>query len=341
MAEMSNDAFYLCDARGRFLYVNERALKTTGYTEAEMLRMAVPDINPEYPAERFGDFVQAMENGTAITQFETVSQRKDGTIHPIELSVARVDVGKDTYLFGVVRDISERRQLEAEQRTLTQRILHTLEAERQRVARELHDDVGQAIATVGVLLHSLESTPDAVPPDAQPALAATHTTIRQITESVARLVRDYHPAELLGLGLEDTVRTHAREFARRHALGLRLSTGNVAGLLSAEHELHVYRIVQEALANIARHAKARNVTLRLEREGRSVVAIVRDDGVGFLPGTAHGAGLGLVTMRERAELMSATLLVRARRGGGTEIHVTIPITDAEPAAATHGRGVRA
>jgi len=229
MAEMSNDAFYLCDAQGRFLYVNERALKATGYSTAEMLRMKVPDLNPEYPAERFGEFVQAMENGTAITQFETVNQRKDGTIYPIELSVARVDVGKETYLFGVVRDISEHRQHEAEQRTFTQRILHTLEAERQRVARELHDDVGQAIATVGVLLHTLESTPDAVPPDAQPALAATHTTIRQITESVARLVRDYHPAELLGLGLEDTVRTHARDFARRHALGLRLSTGNVTG----------------------------------------------------------------------------------------------------------------
>ncbi|HEY2388239.1 MAG TPA: PAS domain-containing sensor histidine kinase [Candidatus Binatia bacterium] len=341
MAEMSNDAFYLCDARGRFLYVNERALGATGYSKAEMLRMAVPDLNPEYPPERFHEFVQAMENGTAIPHFETVNRRKDGTLYPIELSVTRVDVGKETYLFGVGRDISERRQLEAEQRGFTQRILHTLEAERQRVARELHDDVGQAIATVGVLLHTLASTPDAVPPDAQAALAVTHTTIRRITESVARLVRDYHPAELLGLGLEETVRTHAREFARRHGLGLRLSTGDVGGLLSAEHELHLYRIVQEALANVARHARARNVVLRLERDRREVVAIVRDDGVGFHPGTAHASGLGLVTMRERAELMGATLLVGARRGGGTEVRCTVPIAHAEPAASQRGRRARA
>jgi PAS domain S-box-containing protein len=337
MAEMSNDAFYLCDARGRFLYVNERAIKTTGYTKTEMLRMAVPDLNPDYPPERFHEFVERMENGTAIAQFETINRRKDGTIYPIELSVTRVDLGKETYLFGVGRDISERRQLEAEQRGFTQRILHTLEAERQRVARELHDDVGQAIATVGVLLHTLESTPDAVPPDAQPALAATHMTIRRITESVARLVRDYHPAELLGLGLEDTVRTHAREFARRHRLGLRLSTGDVGGLLSAEHELHLYRIVQEALANVARHAKARNVALRLERERRDVVAIVRDDGVGFDAEAARGVGLGLVTMRERAEIMGATLAVGPRRGAGTEVRVTVPIARAEPVA----RGARA
>jgi PAS domain S-box-containing protein len=331
MAEMSNDAFYLCDGTGRFLYVNERALTNTGYSKAEMLRMSVPDLNPEYPAERFREFTQAMQNGTAITQFETVNRNKDGTLVPIELSVARIDVGKDFYLFGVVRDISERRQIEAAQRSFTQRILHTLEAERQRVARELHDDVGQAIATVGVLLHTLANTPDAVPPDAQPALAATHTTIRQITESVARLVRDYHPAELLGLGLEDTVRTHAHEFARRHGLGLRLSTSAIGGLLSPEHELHLYRIVQEALANIARHAAARNVTLRLGRERRAVVAVVRDDGVGFAPGTACATGLGLVTMRERAELMGATLLVRARRGRGTEIHVAVPIGDTQAA----------
>ncbi len=340
MAEMSNDAFYLCDAHGRFLYVNERALKTTGYTKAEMLQMTVSDLNPEYPAERFREFVDAMADGTAITQFETINRRKDGTIYPIELSVARVDVGAHTYLFGVVRDISERRQMEAEQRTLTQRILHTLEAERQRVARELHDDVGQAIATVGVLLHTLESTPDAVPPDARPALTSTRATIRQITESVARLVRDYHPAELLGLGLEDTVRTHAREFARRHALGLRLSTGNVAGLLSAEHELHLYRVVQEALANIARHARARNVSVRLEREGGSVLASVADDGVGFAPDGARGIGLGLVTMRERAELMGATLAIRGRRGGGTEVRIAVPADGAAfvaPALARDGR----
>ena len=89
----------------------------------------------------------------------------------------------------MLRDISERKQIEAAQRTFTHRMLETLEAERQRVARELHDDVGQAIATVGVLLHTLEQTPDAVPPEARPALFATQQTIRQITESVARIVR--------------------------------------------------------------------------------------------------------------------------------------------------------
>ncbi len=336
MADMSNDSFYLCDATGRFLYVNDRTVTNSGYARAELLRMTVSDLNPDFPPARFREFTDAMALGTAPPHFETISRRKNGVIAPIELSVARVDVGDEFYLFGVARDISERKQIEATQRSLTRRILQTLEAERQRVARELHDDVGQALATVGVLLHTLDGPRQAVPPSARPALAFTHATIGRITESVARLVRDYHPADLLGLGLEDTIRTRAYEFARRHGLMLRLSTNAVAGLLPSEHELHVYRIVQEALANVARHAAARTVTIRLGRERRRIVAVVRDDGVGFTVDPMRLTGVGLVTMRERAELMGAELVVRAGSRAGTEVRVSVPIPEA--AAAPRKRG---
>jgi two-component system sensor histidine kinase UhpB len=337
MADMSNDAFYLCDREGRFLYVNDRALKYTGYTRDEMLCMSVSELNPDYPPERLREFVTGMRNGSTLPQFETINKRKDGSVVPVELSVASIDIGGEFYMFGVVRDITERRQIEVAQRNFTQRVLQTLEAERQRVARELHDDVGQAIATVGVLLHTLEHDPDAVPAEARPALAATHVTIRQITESVARIVRDYHPADLLGLGIEDTVRTHARQFARRHGLSLRLATSAIAGVLPQEHELHLYRIIQEALANVARHAAARKVSVRLGRERRRVVAVVRDDGVGFTPDPGRTSGLGLVTMRERAELMGADLVVTSRAHGGTEVRIAIPVLNA---ASTHRRSAR-
>jgi len=333
MAEMSGDAFYLVDSSGRFLYVNDRAVTHSGYSKAELYRMTVSDLNPEYPPERFREFTAAMEHGTAPPQFETITRRKDGRIAPIALSVARIDVGDRFYLFGVVRDITERKRLEATQRNLTRRILHTLEAERQRVARELHDDVGQALATVGVLLHTLYGSADSVPPRARRALAATHATIGQITESVARLVRDYHPAELLGLGLEDTIRTRAHEFARRHGLTLRMSTAAVTGLLPAEHELHVYRIVQEALANVARHAAAQRVAVRLARERRRVVAVVRDDGAGLRGDPTQASGLGFVTMRERAELMAAELTIHRAPRGGTEVRVSVPIPEEAPSAA--------
>ncbi len=326
MADMTTEAFYLCNPDGRFLYVNDRGCTVGGYSRPEMLKKSVSDVNPTFPRERWAEFTHAIAAGP-MPPFETVMLRSNGTLIPIEVSVARLDVGGVDHYFGVIRDLSERKQIEAARKSFTQRLLQTLETERQRVARELHDDVGQAVATIGVLLHTLEQTPGSIAEELQPALATTHATIRQITESVARIVRDYHPAELVGLGLEDTLRSHARQFAQRHRLDLRLATVPVAGLLSIEQELHLYRIVQEALANVARHARAGHVTVRLARKGHRVAITVRDDGLGFdAAAQPKGAGIGLVTMRERASLLGAELVIRARPGHGTEVNVDLPLS---------------
>jgi len=324
MVDMSNDAFYLCDARGRFLYVNDRSVTSIGYTRDEMLTMSISDISPAFPPEQLAKFVAGLRRGP-VPPFEVMNRHKDGSPVPIEISVALLEIDGTTYMFGVARNISERKQLEASRKSFSQRMLQTLEAERQRVARELHDDVGQAVATVGVLLHALEQTPGAVATEMRPALAATHASIRQITESVARIVRDYHPAELLGLGLEDTLRTHALQFTQRHQLGLELATTPTTGLLDHEQELHLYRIAQEALANVAHHARAHRVIVRLKQNGNRLTLTVRDDGVGFVPGTVaqSSGGLGLVTMRERAELMQAELTVQTTSGRGTEVRVAM------------------
>jgi PAS domain S-box-containing protein len=323
MADMSNDAFYLCDEHGRFLYVNERASSFNGYSRDELLTMSVSDINPDFPPERLAEFVSSLKLGS-VAPFETITRWKDGTTTPIELSVAGIELDGVAYMFGVVRDISERKQLETARKSFTQRMLQTLEAERQRVARELHDDVGQAVATVGVLLHTLAQPPGAVAEAMRPALHTTLTTIGEITESVARLCREYHPAELLGLGLEGTLAAYVREFARRHGVACRLSIA-LTEPLGAEHELHLYRIVQETFTNIARHAQARQVTMRLACRGQAIVLTIHDDGVGFTPDSTETRGLGLVTIRERAEIMGATLTIRSRPRRGTEVRVVLPL----------------
>jgi PAS domain S-box-containing protein len=325
MADMSNDAFYLCDERGRFLYVNDRSSSSIGYTRDELLTMTVSEMSPDFPPERLVEFVRRLRH-EPIPPFETRSRRKDGTMTPTEVSVAHIEIDGADYMFGVVRDISERKQLESVRKSFTQRMLRTLEAERQRIARELHDDVGQAVATVGVLLHALEQTPGSVADEVRPSLSQAHTSIREITESVARIVRDYHPAELLGLGLEDTLRSHVVQFTQRHRLALELATTSTAGLLDHEQELHFYRIAQEALANIAHHAHARRVVVRLRHQHGQLVLTVRDDGIGFTPDASRtSGGLGLVTMQERAELMHATLTVHSAARRGTEVRIAVPV----------------
>lgn len=333
MADLSNDALYLNDASGQMLYVNHRGLELSGYTWDEIRTMTVSDLNPEFSLPMFQQFIAAMES-SELPPFESSTRHKDGTMIPIEVSLARIEIGGRTYLFGVGRDIRQRKQLRRARRRFSQRMLQVLEAERQRVARELHDDVGQSVATIGVLLHALEQTPGALAPDARPTLEATYDMIRQVTESVARIVRDYHPAELQGLGLEDTLRQHVQQFARGRRWTVRLRTTNVAGLLSPDQELHCYRIVQEALANVARHARARRVTVHLSRRRSAIEIVVRDDGAGFDPRSRQaGEGFGLVTMRERAELMGGELTIRSRPRHGTEVRVVLPLGSARPPAA--------
>jgi PAS domain S-box-containing protein len=328
MADMSNEAFYLTDADGRFCYVNERAVSLTGYSRSELLGMTFFDLDPDYPPDLFAAIVAATANGP-VAPVEARTRRRDGVYVPTEASVARIDVGGATYLFGVVRDISERRQMEAVQRTFARRMLENLETERQRVARELHDDVGQAVATVGVLLHTLAQTPGAVDEKMRPALDEGLSTVGDVTESVARLCREYHPAELVGLGLEGTLRAYVREFGRRHGITCRLLVAPLAAGLGGEHELHLYRIVQESLTNVARHARARSVTVRLTRRGPDLLLVISDDGVGFDPDSIEPRGrLGLVTMRERAEIMGATLTIRSRRRRGTDVRVVLPLAAA-------------
>jgi PAS domain S-box-containing protein len=335
MADMSNEAFFLADATAHLRYVNERALSLTGYSREALLGMTLFDLEPEFPRDRLFAMIDAAVRGP-IPTFEARTLRREGVYVPTEVSLARIDFGGAAYLFGVVRDITERKQVEAVQRSFARRTLENLEAERQRVARELHDDVGQAVATVGVLLHTLAQTPGAVAEAMRPALQATLTTIGGMTESVARLCREYHPAELLGLGLEDTLRAYVREFARRHGLATRISTAIPDEPLDDERELHLYRIVQEALANVARHAHAREVVVRLARRGQRLLLSIHDDGIGFTPDSAEPRGIGLATMRERAEIMGASFTIRSRPQRGTEIRVALPLAPARAAGLASG-----
>ncbi len=321
---MSSEAFFLTDAAGRFRYVNQRALELGGWSWEELQHMTIADVNPDFPLALYRQALPTLPPGPGMV-LPVRSTRKDGSSFPTEVSFARLDIGGEIYVFGVARDITERTQMESVQRQFGQRMLEVLEAERRRLAHELHQDVGRAVATIDTLLETLEQTAHAVTDELRPTLAATHATVRQITASVARLVHHTHPAEMLGHGLEPTLRAHAQEFALRHGLALRLVTVPLGDVLPAEHELHLYRVAQEALTNVARHAGASRVTVHLARRRRRVVLTVIDDGSGFDSGTARSAGLGLTTMRERVEMMAGELRIRSISGRGTTIHVTLPI----------------
>jgi two-component system sensor histidine kinase UhpB len=211
-------------------------------------------------------------------------------------------------------------RLEAERRDSARRALLVQEGERQRIARELHDEVGQTLT--GVMLQ-VEGLAGRIPEELREQLDELRETARHGTEEVRRIARRLRPEALEDLGLESALAALAAAIGDQ--AHLRIERRLEPGLpLSQEQELVVYRIAQEALTNVARHADATEVQLHFERTNGRAILTVRDDGGGLPPG-AFRSSQGIRGMRERAMLIGAQLTIGEPAAGGTEVQLSIPL----------------
>jgi two-component system sensor histidine kinase UhpB len=211
-------------------------------------------------------------------------------------------------------------RLEFERRDSARRALLVQEGERNRIARELHDEVGQTLT--GVMLQ-VEGLSAAIPEQLRPQLDELRETARRGTEDVRRIARQLRPEALEDLGLQSALAALATAFGEQAHVQVDRHLEPPRLPLSEEQELVIYRVAQEAMTNVARHADATTVELRLERAGDQVVLTVRDDGRGLPPG-AHGSSHGIRGMRERAMLIGAGLTIASAPDRGTEVQLTIP-----------------
>jgi len=230
----------------------------------------------------------------------------------------------NAWLFEEMR--AGREQLQA----LSRRLVEVQESERRSIARELHDEVGQALTSLRVELGLLERK--AIDPQ-QVVLGVTQ--LKQILEGVMenlhRLAVNLRPASLDHLGLEAALRQHGASVSASHPLAVQIEAINWEGRLPTEVEVALYRIVQEAINNVVRHAQASHADVILERRDGHVIAIVEDDGLGFDPAAAGQTDrLGLVGMRERAEALGGTFIVESAPGNGTTVCVEVPLGHPDP-----------
>jgi signal transduction histidine kinase len=216
------------------------------------------------------------------------------------------------------------RNCESEVRLLSAQFMSAQELERQRIARELHDSVGQALGGVKFSLESCEAQIAAGEGDgAARTLRQLSGRISAVMEEVRRVSMNLRPATLDDFGILPTLAGLSREFrAIHHQLELELLVDVSEGEIAAPLKTAIYRIVQEALHNVVMHSGARKVCLVLRRRHGQLELRVRDDGVGAAPA---GGGLGLSTMRERAEITGGRFALRAAKGRGTTVAVTWPI----------------
>jgi two-component system sensor histidine kinase UhpB len=210
-------------------------------------------------------------------------------------------------------------RLEVERRESSRRALAAQEAERLRVARHLHDEVGQVLTGVLLQLNAL-ATADG--DDRRQRVEETKAAVRGALEEVRRIAQELRPELLEHLGLISALTQLARSFGEQSGIVVERHFTSDLPKVSAEGELAIYRVTQESLTNIARHSQASRVELTLERGADSVVLSVVDNGRGMAEAPANGGGLR--GMRERAVLVGGALAVKPGRGGGVEVRLEVP-----------------
>jgi two-component system sensor histidine kinase UhpB len=253
-------------------------------------------------------------------RMETVDLLRPGQ----RLQVLRDDeIGRVVATFNRMLD-----RLESERQESGRRVLAAQEAERVGIARDLHDEVGQVLTAVLLQLNSIAEAA----PEHEEALGEARQAVRRALDEVRRISSDLRPEMLEHLGLVSALTELTRSFARVTGIAVERRFATSLPKLPPEVELAIYRIAQESLTNVARHAQARQVVIALEPHRGSIVLRVADDGRGFAGApTEHG---GLRSMRERALLVDGALAIKSRPEGGLEVRLEVPTPQRVPVGAT-------
>jgi len=224
---------------------------------------------------------------------------------------------------AIAVDLSERVSRDA-----LRRVVDAQELERARLARELHDETGQALTSILLGLKHLDDVIET--DDAREATAALRELVVTTLQDVRRLAVELRPSALDDFGLVPAIERLAGTLAEQSELVVDLEARLGEQRLPAEAETALYRIVQEALTNVVKHASARRVSITLVRKQGFAVVVVEDDGLGFDPRTTRTGSLGFVGMRERVELVGGRLTVESAPGAGTTIAAEVPVTRTPP-----------
>jgi PAS domain S-box-containing protein len=327
---------------------NHGAERIYGYTATEAIGQPIGILLPPGSEDEVPRIMERIRRGEKVGHYETKRQRKDGTIIDVSVTVSPLKT-RDGDVIGasaIARDITERKQAEAARaqiarleaseaahRLLLERVFETQEQERRRIARELHDEAGQLMATLLVGLRALDDT-NSIDEAKAHAQRLRAVAVKALDE-VGRLARGLHSSVLDDHGLAVALQRYVAEYSTTHniAVDLALDETDARNLLPAV-QLAVFRVVQEALTNVVKHSGATAVRVRVARSANGLKTTIVDNGRGFGADAvnAHSeAHLGLQSMRERAAILGGTLRIRSR-ARGTTIAVRVPLGPRDPSA---------
>jgi len=346
------DFLFVLDMEGRILRVNRVVLQRLGYSEAELLAEPVAKVHPPDRYEEAGAIIADIVAGKRESCLIPLLA-KDGTLIPVETTAAHGRWGQQDVLFGVSRDITERRRAEealqkardelearVEQRTadlakaneqllsLASELSLAEERLRRRIATDIHDHIGQNLAISKIKLESLRESMSS------DELAATLDEIRELIaqtiESSRSLTFELSPPVLYELGFEAAVEWLVRQARQKHGLSTDFNSDGRPKPLSSNVCVLLFQAVRELLVNVAKHAQARNVTVSTRRVGDEVRVTVEDDGVGLDASKvssrgSEAGGFGLFSIRERLGYIGGRLDIDSKPGAGTQVTLAVRI----------------
>jgi PAS domain S-box-containing protein len=335
------DAVITVDAAQHVVLFNAAAERMFGCTQAEALGMPLSALIP--PRYRDAHTRHVHDFGaTGVTTRRMAGSRvvtglrSSGEEFPIDASISQLREGDATYFTVILRDITERvRDHEAlarsreELREVASAAISAREHEQSRIARELHDELAQSMSTLKMDISLIRGA--SAPGDAALArrLERMEVQIDATIAAMRRIAADLRPLALDDLGLVAAVESIVQDFQRRSGIACELAIADEDLDLPGAHATAVFRIVQESLTNVAKHARATRVEVVIAREDGAISVSVRDDGVGFDPTASRKPrSYGLLGVRERAYLLGGETRIHSTPGGGTEIEVRLPVESA-------------
>ncbi|HSC46781.1 MAG TPA: PAS domain S-box protein, partial [Gammaproteobacteria bacterium] len=340
MVEGSPSAILMVSEQGGIAMANAQAEKLFGYLREELLGKSVDMLVPQPFHSQHASLRAGYHRDPKVRLMgvgrDLYGLHKDGTQVPVEIGLNPVQTHEGRFVIASIIDISERKAAEAraqsyseELRLVSQQLLGAQETERRHIARELHDEVGGALTAAHMHLQELRRQAGAGPMAEQTAEAAV--MIAQLLQLVRQLSLDLHPSVLDDLGLPPAIRWVLRERAGSSGLDLRLQLQEGLPRFAELIELTLFRVFQESLSNVLRHAGARTLTVTLESKAGRLEMSIRDDGRGFEPAAAQkhvraGQSLGVIGMRERVRLAGGEISIESVPGHGTEVRVSVPAT---------------
>ena len=328
------------DEQQHIMIFNPGAERMFGRTAAQMIGQPLGALVPERFRARHDEqirrFAATGETNRAMGRYSTIfGLRASGEEFPAEATISKSGISPDVLLTVTLRDVSERVQAEralrnyAEQlRQLSRRMFEVEESERRRLARELHDRIGQNVTALSLNLNLVRSE---LPADTLQKMSPRLNDCESLLYYTAQLVRDIQvdlrPPGLDELGLVAALNEHARQVVGRSSFKVTVVGTEIAPRLPPATEITLFRIVQEALNNISKHAQATEVTITVKASPDEVIVTIADNGRGFDPAARPAQptrSLGMVSMRERAESMGGTLRIESAPSQGSRVNVAAP-----------------